>query len=291
MRCALTAALAAIAIALVQTACGEVAGTPDAEPPPPDAPPSIDATGPADICNGVDDDQDGQVDETWGNHYAVLDFTDRLGEWSRKVGAVAAGQPKVVDGALYIDDAGIALSETSPTVSWIYDLDGDEGTQVTHDAAIGVADFSLTVDVEVRSSEPQLTLAGIALTGDNDRIAFMLGGYDPSLRVGTTAGLRAWVRDGTVDRNDPYRDFATGPAVRATVRAERRGRTVTFDMPGTDWPPWEQTVEDSIARVALVSVRDKIGADPALPFGNFTVRSLALCWGRGGAPQAAASSP
>lgn len=287
MRCALPAAPAAIAIALLLSACGEVAGTPDAEPPAPDAAPAIDATAPADLCNGVDDDQDGQVDETWGNHYAVLDFTDRLDEWSRKVGAVAAGQPRLVDGALYVDDAGIALSETSPSVSWIYDLDGDEGTQVTHDAAIGVADFSLTVDIEVRSSEPQLTLAGIALTGSNDRIAFMLGGYDPSLRAGTTAALRAWVRDGTVDRNDPYRDFATGPVVRATVRAVRRGRTVTFDVPGSDWPPWEQPVEDAIARIALVSVRDKIGADPALPFGNFTVRSLALCWGQG----AGASAP
>jgi hypothetical protein len=267
-------------LSLALAACGEVASSvPDAPPAaPPDAP-SIDASTQPERCNGIDDDQDGEVDETWTSHYVVTDFSDRLGDWSRKVGAVATDQPRLVDGALYLDDAGIALSESSPSVSWIYDLDVDEGTQITHDAAIGVGDFELVADLELRSSEPQLTLAGIALTGANDRIALFMGGYDPSARAMTTGALRAWVRlDGT-DRNDPWRDFATGPVVRETVRAVRRGRTVTFDIPGSPWPSWEHAVEDSITRVALVSVRDKIGADPALPFGNFTVRSLALCWG------------
>jgi hypothetical protein len=261
-------------------ACGEVASSPpDPVPPvPPDAPPADASTTP-EGCNGVDDDGDGEIDEAWAHRYVVSDFTDRLGDWSRKVGAVAAGQPKLVDGALYLDDAGIALSETTTNVSWIYDLDVDEGTQVTHDAAIGVGEFELIADLELRSSEPQLTLAGIALTGANDRIALFMGGYDPTARPMTTGALRAWVRLDGMGRNDPWRDFATGPSVRATVRAVRRGRTVTFDMPGTAWPAWEHAVEDSISRVALVSVRDKIGAEPALPFGNFTVRSLALCWG------------
>jgi hypothetical protein len=259
-------------------ACGEVASSPpDAVPAAPDA--ATDATTQPEGCNGLDDDLDGRVDETWANRYVVTDFSGRQGEWTRTVGAVAAGQPRVVDGAFYVDDAGIALSETTTTVSWIYDLDVDEGTQVTHDAAIGVGDFELVADLELRSSEPQLTLAGIALTGAGDRIALFMGGYDPSARPETTGALRAWVRLDGLGRNDPYRDFATGPLVRETVRAVRRGRTVTFDIPGSPWPAWEHPVEDAITRVALVSVRDKIGAEPALPFGNFTVRSLALCWG------------
>jgi hypothetical protein len=272
LRC--SAACLTVALA----ACGEVASSPpDAAPAAPDAP--VDATAQLEGCNGLDDDLDGQIDETWASRYVVTDFTGREGEWTRTVGAVATGQPRIVDGALYLDDAGIALSETTTNVSWIYDLDVDEGTQVTQDAAIGVGDFELIADLELRSSEPQLTLAGIALTGAGDRIALFMGGYDPSARPATTGALRAWVRLDGLGRNDPYRDFATGPLVRETVRAVRRGRTVTFDIPGSPWPAWEHPVEDAITRVALVSVRDKIGAEPALPFGNFTVRSLALCWG------------
>jgi len=166
------ASICLVTLPWLAAACGDVpqgpvdgpptpvdGSTPDTRPPPDG--PDVDA-GP----NCETDDFDGT---TLAMHWTL----------------VAGEMPtyEVNNSRLLISDSPFAATPSNPNESWLNDLDTDKGNQIGWRQQIGGADFDVSAEIAWSSSTPELTLAGVAVSDAQGKIAAYAG-----IRDGTAMG-------------------------------------------------------------------------------------------------------
>ncbi|TNF32627.1 MAG: hypothetical protein EP329_09605 [Deltaproteobacteria bacterium] len=219
------------------------------------------------ICaSGLDEDCDGLVDEPVvaddfdGTALAAIWTTDPVG-----------GLPTytVAGSTLTVTDAPYATTPSSPTQSWIYDLNQDQGNQLTWPQAIGTGDFDLTADLGWSSSIAELTLGGVALTNAAGLIEVLVGFSDG----GSTAYGSPVVRV-----RSPTNAYGGTAAVSgsASFRVTRSGGDLSVTMNGVEVLAIPGYGAD-IAHVAIVNVPHRSGAS-TYPFGTMTYDVVNVCY-------------
>ncbi|HTM23367.1 MAG TPA: hypothetical protein VL172_22750, partial [Kofleriaceae bacterium] len=161
---------------IVQAACGEVTSAPDAGEPSADAAaPGADAEDPSADAAGLvaDAGPDCVLDSFTGDALAP--------HWQLLVGSLPTAYA-VAGSHLLISDAPFAATATPP-VSWISELDTDQGNQLGWAQAIGDADFTVTADLGWSSTSAELTFAGVAVATAQGQMSALVGVRDGSVSL------------------------------------------------------------------------------------------------------------
>jgi hypothetical protein len=177
----------------------------------------------------------------------------------------------VADGALVVSDAPFTPTPSNPATSWIYVLDSDKGNQLGWSFAIGGENISVEAELAWSSSDPELTLGGIAVADAQGTIGAMIGIGDGSTGAvggGVFAKLRV---PGGADLAYAGPREAVGTAV---VRIERTAGTVRFSVRGAE--VLSGALPDLISNVSLYFVRHR-NATMMYDFGSVEVRQLTVC--------------
>jgi hypothetical protein len=252
----------------VAASCGSVEDP--AEQDPPDAGVAEPDAAPAELCNGLDDDGDGKIDEDWQHTYVEgFDNTRLPLGWDEKVGPSPTFN--LVGSELLITNAGVADTPSMANGSWIYDIEKDRGNQLARKMEIGEADFDLVADMHWVSTSPQFSLAGIAVTDEEHWISFFIGLYDPSNHdQGTSGKILVRTPDG-----QPNLDKLFLPSESLTIHVEARRRLLELEVvvtSGSERVTWKQPMKEKVERLAIVALKGR-----ADPFGIYGLSYLAMC--------------
>lgn len=224
---------------------------------PPDLP--LDAAAAPD--SAVDADPSCQTDEFDGNALQT--------HWAMLVGELPTYD--VSGSRLLISDSPLAATTSNPAASWIYSLDTDKGNQIGWAQDLGGEDFSVEAEFGWATSVQELTLAGIAITDTEGRIAAMVGVDDgTAMAVG-----QANIKIGVADAPDLYWYGVRSEIGSVTVRIERRDGIAHIAVNGEE--RLSGSVDATISYVTIYYVRHRNDAGMVYPFGSVEVRRLTVC--------------
>lgn len=198
-----------------------------------------------------------------------FDGSTLAAHWSVLTGAVPTAYT-VNNSSLLITDAPFASTPSSPSNSWIYDLDVDKGNQMAWAQAIGGQDFTLTADIAWSTTNAEITFGAIGVSNATGVIAGYAGVVDGS--TGTTGPPAAVLHVATgADTNFIATPVDPGNSM---IKIKRVGGTATFNIDGTD--VLSGAMPDLISNVVIIFVRHQNGATQ-YTYGSFEVRSLTIC--------------
>ena len=127
--------------------------------------------------------------------------------------------------ALDITDSPFADTPSVSGESWINELDTDKGNQIGWQQDLGGEDFVYSADIRWSSTNPELTLGGIAVADSQGTIAAMVGVND-----GVSAGLgRPWAILRASGADATYAGDPEQPGA-AIVRITRTGGTASITI-------------------------------------------------------------
>jgi hypothetical protein len=171
---------------------------------------------------------------------------------------------------LFISDAPFATTPSTPSRSWIYDLDTDKANQLAWPQSIGGQDFTLTADLGWSSTVEELTLGGVGVSDAQGTIAAWAGMGDP--QTGNRGAAHAELQVvGAQDLSHvgPYQEPGS-----ETVEIKRVNGTAMISIDG------HQVVTGAmpglISNVVIVYVRSKDGTTP-YDFGSLEIREVKIC--------------
>jgi hypothetical protein len=240
---------------LLVAACGGVDNPAIDAPPQPDAPRAIDA--PHDTPAGPNC----MTDSFDGNVLAA--------HWSVLAGAVPTTYA-VNNSSLLVTDAPFASTPSSPSTSWIYDLDLDKGNQMAWAQTIGGQDFTLTADMAWSSAAAEITLGGVGVSDATGKLAGYVAAQDGSSSGTAPPVARIHVATGS-DLEFVGTEIEPGNAM---VKIQRVSGNATITIDNTE--VLSGPMPDLISNVVIVFVRHSNGATQ-YTYGSFELRSLTIC--------------
>jgi hypothetical protein len=220
---------------------------------------SVDAAAAQD--SSVDADTSCQTDEFDGNALKT--------HWAMLVGELPTYG--VSGSRLLISDSPFAATTSMPATSWIYSLDKDKGNQIGWAQELGDDDFSVEAEIGWATSVQELTLAGIAVTDADGRIAAMVGVDDgTAMAVG-----QANIKIGVPDAPDLYWYGVRSEIGSATVRIERRDGMAHIIVDGEE--RLSGSVDALISYVTIYYVRHRNADGMVYPFGSVDIGRITVC--------------
>jgi hypothetical protein len=219
-------------------------------------------------CGRVTPPDDGNAQNCQTEGFDGSGFDAR---WSVLAGA-APTTYDVSASRLFISDAPFATTPSTPSRSWIYDLDTDKANQLAWPQSIGGQDFTLTADLGWSSKVAELTLGGVGVSDGQGTIAAWAGMGDPQAENVGVGAARAELQ--VVGAEDlfhvgPYQEPGS-----ETVEIKRVNGTAMISIDG------HQVVTGAmpglISNVVIVYVRSKDGTT-LYDFGLLEIREVKIC--------------
>jgi hypothetical protein len=198
-----------------------------------------------------------------------FDGTTLGAQWSVQAGATPTTYD-VSASRLFIADAPFASTPSSPSNSWIYDLDFDKGNQIAWAHAIGGQDFTLTADLGWSSTNTEITLGGVGVTDAQGKLAAINGMSDGSSGMSGVPFSLILVPAGMdIAASGPVEEPGS-----AIVRIQRINGTAKVYVDNIEVATG--AMPTLISSIVIYYVRHQNGA-MQYTYGSFEVRSIELC--------------